>query len=245
MTVLVTRGWPGAERTAAGLRDMGINPIITPVLDINFRATIDVDLAEVQAIAFTSGNGVRAWAPRRSERSHPVFAVASATAEMARDIGFKNVQSAGGNVDSLIALITRKLNPSKGTILHVRGIHVAGDLAGELRKAGFTVREAIGYGSVPVDALSEEAIAAIVSGAPVQVLIHSSRGAKTFLELLRKFGLHHWLGSVSVYGISRGALKPLEGAGFAELVAAPEPNEDALLGILHDAGELAPVRNAS
>ena len=58
MTVLVTRGWPGAERTAAGLRRMGINPIVSPVLDINFRARIDVDLADTQALVFTSANGV-------------------------------------------------------------------------------------------------------------------------------------------------------------------------------------------
>ena len=89
MTVLVTRGWPGAERTAAGLRRMGIDPIVSPVLDINFRARIDVDLTGTQAIVFTSANGVRAWGPRRPERDLPVFAVGDATADAARDIGFK------------------------------------------------------------------------------------------------------------------------------------------------------------
>lgn len=245
MTVLVTRGWPGAERTASGLRRMGIDPIISPVLDINFRARIDVSLEDVQALVFTSANGVRAWGPRRPERELAVFAVADATAQAARDIGFKRVQSAEGDVGSLASLIRRKLNPKKGALLHVRGIHVSGDLSGVLKPDGFKVRDAIGYGAVAVDALGEEAIAAVISGAPVTVLIHSARGAKTFLDLLRKFGLHHWLGSVTALGISRNALAPLEGAGFCALVAAPAPNEDALMALLDDSSELASAGHAS
>jgi len=245
MTVLVTRGWPGAERTAAGLRRMGIDPIVSPVLDINFRARIDVDLAGTQAIVFTSANGVRAWAPRRPERDLPVFAVGDATAEAARDVGFRKVHTARGDVEALAKLIRRKAKPEDGDLLHVRGIHVAGNLGGALKPDGFRVHDAIGYGAVAVDTLGEEAIAAIVSGAPVSVLVHSARGAKTFLDLLRKFGLHHWLGSVTVYGISGNTLKPLEGAGFRALIAAPQPNEDALLGLLDDSAELARASNAS
>lgn len=245
MTVLVTRGWPGAERTASGLRERGIDPIIAPVLDINFRARIDVDLSDVQALAFTSGNGVLAWGPRRPERDLPVFAVADSTASAARQIGFRKVQSAHGDVQDLAALIKRKLKPQNGAILHVRGIQVAGNLSGDLKAAGFRVREAIGYGAVAVDALREDAIAAILCGAPVAVLIHSARGAKTFLDLARKFGLQPWMKSVTAYGISANALKPLENAGFADLIAASQPNEDALLDLLVHPMELAPLGNAS
>lgn len=245
MTVLVTRGWPGAERTASGLREMGINPIISPVLDINFRATIKVDLSDVQALVFTSANGVRAWGPRREERDLPVYCVAQTTASAARDIGFRRVFAGEGNVNSLVSLIQRKVKPAKGALLHVRGIHVAGDLAGQLKADGYRVRDAIGYGAVAVDTLGEEAVAAIISGAPVQVLVHSARGAKSFLDLCKKFGLVHWLDSVTVYGISANALKPLENAGFAALVAAPKPDEDALLGLLSHPPALAHVRDAS
>ncbi len=245
MTVLITRGWPGAEHTANGLRDLGIDPIICPVLDVNFRATIDVDLGDVQALAFTSTNGVRAWGPRRPERDLTVFAVGDSTAQAAREIGFRKVHSANGDVVKLASLISKKLKPKRGSVLHVRGIHTAGDLAGSLREAGFTVREAIGYGTVPVDMLSEEAIAAIVSGAPVQVLIHSRRGAKTFLDLVKRFGVHRWLKNVSAYAISSNALKPLEHSGFAGLYAAPEPNEAALLRLLVQPVDLVSSRDAS
>lgn len=245
MTVIVTRGWPGAEQTATGLRGMGIDPIICPVLDVNFRASIDVDLNDVQALAFTSANGIRAWGPRRSERDIPAYCVGNSTARVAKDIGFTKVHSANGDVVKLANLIKRKLKPKNGSILHVRGIHAAGNLAGDLREAGFTAREAIGYGTVPVDALSEEAIAAIVSGSPVQVLVHSGRGAKTFLDLARRFGLHHWLGSVTVYGMSANALKPLANAGFGALVPALQPTEEALLDLLRHPVDLASIRDAS
>jgi len=224
---------------------MGIDPIVCPVLDVNFRASIDVDVSGVQALAFTSTNGVRAWGPRRPERDLPVFAVGDSTAEAAKGIGFRKVSSANGDVVKLAALISKKLKPRNGSVLHVRGIHVSGDLAGALRENGFTAREAIGYGTVPVDMLSEEAIAAIVSGAPVQVLIHSRRGAKTFLDLVRRFGLHNWLGNVAAYGLSASALKPLEHAGFAGLYASPEPNEAAMLKLLDQPLDLVSAGGAS
>jgi len=245
MTVLVTRGWPGAERTATALRARGIDPIIAPVLDINFRARIDVDLSQVQALIFTSGNGVRAWGPRRPERDLPVYTVGDTTAAEARKIGFRKIISANGDVHDLAALIQRKVKPQNGPLLHVRGMHVAGDLAGELKASGYQLREVIGYGAVAVDALREDAIAAILCGAPVRVLIHSARGGKTFLDLVRKFGLQAWLKSVTAYGISSNALKPLENAGFANLVAAAQPTEAALLDLLVHPMELAPLGDAS
>ena len=84
-----------------------------------------------------------------------------------------------------------------------------------------------------------------MSGAPVSVLIHSPRSAKTFLDLLRKFGLHHWLGSVSVYGISEKCLEPLKGAGFGALIPAAAPTEEAMLALLDESSELAQASNAS
>lgn len=245
MTVLVTRGWPGAERTATALREAGINPIVSPVLDVNFRARIDVNMSAVQAIAFTSANGVNAWGPRRSERNFPVYAVARSTAEAARGIGFSDVQAAGGNVVSLAEMIQRQLMPEDGAILHVRGIHVAGNLSGDLKSAGFKVREAIGYGTVSVDTLGEEAIAAIISGSPIAVLIHSARGGKTFLNLMQKFGLMRWCGTVSIYGLSENAVKPLKGAGFGSVKFAASADETALLAMLQPDGELARARDAS
>ena len=224
---------------------MGIDPIISPVLDINFRARIDADLTDTQALIFTSANGVRAWGPRREERDLTVFTVGDNTAETARSIGFKKVLSASGNSSDLVELIKRKARPDKGELLHIRGIHVTGDLAGALRPHGYRVRDAIGYGAIPVDTLSEEAIAAIVSGTPVSVLVHSPRSAKTFLDLLRKFGLHHWLSSVTVYGISEKCLEPLKGSGFGALIPAAAPTEEAMLALLDESSELAQASNAS
>jgi uroporphyrinogen-III synthase len=239
VTVLVTRGWPGAERTLRALRANGVEPIVSPVLDINFRATITADLANIQALVFTSANGVLAWGPRRPERDLPVYAVGDATAEAARKAGFDEVRSAKGASKQLAEKIAGEIDPADGALLHVRGIHITGDLKGQLKEAGLTLKEAIGYGAVTVDQLSEEALAALVSGAPVTVLIHSARGAKAFLDLCKRFGLTHWLPNVTVIGISARALEPLEAAGLAELRAAARPDEAAMMDALGLAGALA------
>ena len=239
MTVLVTRGWPGAERTLRALRENGVEPIVSPVLDINFRASITAELTEVQALVFTSANGVLAWGPRRPEREIPVYAVGDATAEAARTAGFHDVRSARGASRQLAEKIAAELDPTDGALLHVRGIHITGDLKGQLKEAGLKLREAIGYGAVTVDQLSEEALAALVSGAPVTVLIHSARGAKAFLDLCKRFGLAHWLPNVTAIGISARALEPLETAGLALLQPAARPDEAAMMDALGLAGALA------
>ena len=58
MKVWITRTWPGADRTAARLKALGIDSLIDPVLAVR-SLNVEVDLERVDALAFTSPNGVR------------------------------------------------------------------------------------------------------------------------------------------------------------------------------------------
>ena len=96
MSVTPTRGWitraePGAARTAARLRDMGFEPIVAPLLAIEQLTPPVPDLATFAALAFTSVNGVAAFAALTPSRDCPVFAVGDATAQAAHTIGMATI----------------------------------------------------------------------------------------------------------------------------------------------------------
>src|ERR1700760_3247119 len=93
LKIWITRAQPGADATAERVRLMGHEPIIAPLLAVKLAPGVDVSLSGVAALAFTSANGVRAFADLSGERAIRVFAVGAATAEAAKAAGFRLVLS--------------------------------------------------------------------------------------------------------------------------------------------------------
>ena len=115
MKVLVTRPEGDAEQLAARLAERGHASVIENLLTIRFRPeaarSLGPFLDGVQALLFTSANGVRAFAAASERRDFRVFAVGNATAAAARAAGFAEVTSAGGAVDDLAKLVIGRLKP--------------------------------------------------------------------------------------------------------------------------------------
>ena len=98
--VWITRARPAAEATAARVTALGFESLVDPLLAVE-ALDADIDLAQAKALAFTSGNGVEAFARLSDERALPVFAVGRATAQAAKAAGFISVASADGDVEAL------------------------------------------------------------------------------------------------------------------------------------------------
>lgn len=229
MKVLVTRAEPGAARTAAALKERGLIPVIAPMLTIRPSRQIELDLSGVQALAFTSANGVRAWAGVREERHLPALCVGDATAAAAREAGFADTLSAGGDVGDLIQLIRKRLDKAAGRIVHVRGSHVAGDLAGNLRAAGFEAEEAAAYEAVSAETLPEVAREALERKQLSLVLFHSSRAAAAFTALVDYADLTDRLSHLIAVAISDQAAGSLIRSDWLAVKIAETPDEAALL----------------
>ncbi|MBL8546053.1 MAG: uroporphyrinogen-III synthase [Hyphomonadaceae bacterium] len=216
--VAITRAEPEASRTAARVRARGAEAIVAPLLTI-VPCGYDTNTEGAQAIIFTSTNGVRGFPDARGARERPVLTVGDATADAAREAGFINVRSADGDVNALAELAKRELDPAKGKLIHIAGDHVAGDLGGELRAAGFCVERRLAYASVASselpDALRE----------PLDiVLFHSVRAAETFLALGAPNAVQLTAGCLSA-AVAQAA----GGTSWKRIVTAPKPREDDLL----------------
>jgi uroporphyrinogen-III synthase len=226
--VWITRAEPGAGAAAERVANLGLAPIVAPLL--SFR-TVDAELAlsDDEALAFTSINGALRAADLTTRRTVPVFAVGDATAEAARAAGFTNVASAAGDVRALADLIVRA---APTAVLHPCALETAGDLVGALRAAGVAARKLAVYETVAAADLPSAIHIALRHGELSAVLIHSPKAARTAAALLG--GHEEALRSVAGIGLSPACVEPLHALPFSALAAAAAPNEDALMQVLSE-----------
>ena len=121
--LLLTRAKAQAEVFAKQVRaETSLEPIISPMQEM-CDLDIKIDLTGISALAFTSKNGVQAFARMSSVRL-PAYCVGEATAACARMLGFEAV-AAAGTAESLQSLL-----PPLG-VLHLHGQHVTRALGGQ------------------------------------------------------------------------------------------------------------------
>lgn len=224
-TIWITRAEPGAAATAQRLTAMGFTPLVAPLLEVRPIADVDIDLAGVAALAFTSANGVRAFAERCPERDLRVFAVGEATARAAREQRFKTVLSTSGDVNALAAGVASRKRELNGAVLHPGAAEPAGDLKGALAKHDIEVRSLALYETVPAAVPP-----AVAEGLPgyFGVMLHSPKAARELARLLKA----HPAPGLAAWCLSKAVARPLAKAGLEQIEVAPAPTEEALLSLI-------------
>ena len=234
MRVLVTRPKEDARGFAAALAARGHEALLEPLLSVEVLqpGEAPVDLLGVQALLFTSANGVRAFAARTALRDVPVYTVGDASAQAARDAGFGYVQSAAGDVEALARLVEGNLKPTKGSLFHAAASVVAGDLQGRLEKSGFAVRRCILYRTVEVDRLTNGTFEALSMGEVDVITFFSPRTAATFVRLVEEMGIQGALGHTRAACLSEAVAAKLSDLPWADIIVAERPDQDALIACL-------------
>lgn len=218
MRVAITRAMPDAERTATLVRAHGAEALLAPLLTIAPRA-FDADISGAQALLFTSAAGVRAFAEASGARGVRVLAVGEATASAARSAGFSNVEASDGDSARLAVLAGAHLDPANGALIHICGVHVADDLVGALRAAGFAAERRIVYKAMSVSALPP----AFSTDLDI-VLFHSARAATVFLG----FGAPK-AANLTAACLSPNVAETASRAPWRRIIAAPAPTDAALI----------------
>lgn len=222
--IWITRAQPAAEATAERVREMGHEPIVAPLIELR-PVEAAIDLAGVAALAFTSANGVRAFAAAEPRRDLTVFAVGGATAAAAKAAGFRGVLASDGDVAALAERIVSRRRELKGAVLHPGAAEPAGDLCGALAEAGVEARPLVLYEAVDVP--PEAGLIAGLADLDA-VLLHSPRAAAT----LAAFLAGHPAPGLRALCLSAAIAKPLARAKLRQLASAPFPIEAALLNLI-------------
>ena len=228
--VLITRPEPGASDTAQRVSALGYRPVLAPMLEIRpLRAALPPS-GNVQAVLATSGNAIPALPA--SHKHLPLFAVGEATATRARDAGFSEVASADGDSSALVELVSRSCRPSAGPLLFTCGKDQGMELAGGLRKRGFSVVRRVVYAAAPVGGLPSAARHELTSGGIAAALFFSAETARHCVHLLLTEQLHDTVRSVDALAIGQRAAVALQPLPWRRTRLAAQPNQDAMLALL-------------
>ena len=114
MRVVITRPQPAAERTAAALAARGHAVWKVPLMRIE-RVAADLS-GRWGAVIITSANAPGAIAGNAALLKLPLFAVGERSAQAARQAGFANVASAGGDVRDLVQLLRERKADANGAL---------------------------------------------------------------------------------------------------------------------------------
>jgi uroporphyrinogen-III synthase len=231
MRILVTRPEPDASREAEALAARGHEAVLAPLLNIEFARDVSLYLTGAQALIVTSRNALRALSSRREledARKLPLFAVGEATYRTGRELGFTEVVVGPGTGAGLVDLIVGRLDPKRGTLVHLAGETLAFDLKPALAAAGFTLRQPVLYRAVPAQALPPRALSLLEAGKLNGAILLSPRTAKTFAALIERHGAVRQERGPVCYCLSQAVAEAVAPLGFEVRVAAGPREEDVL-----------------
>ena len=134
MHIIVTRP---VEDSLELIRNLSIkNHVVThlPLTNIKKISNKNVNFHNYKGIIFTSANAIKFLDTKNIPKNIHCFCVGEATEKKAKDFGFYNAISAGGNVDVLIELIVRTFDKNFGRLLYVSSEFISKELDFELKK---------------------------------------------------------------------------------------------------------------
>ncbi len=232
MRLVVTRPQPDGARTAAALREHGHDVLEAPLMQVE---PLGADLSGGWgAIIVTSANAPAAIAGNpdlAALTKLPVIAVGRRSAEAAREAGFSDISSAGGDLRDLVRTVVARRADAKAPLLYLAGEDRAADLVAELAVHGVAAEMRIVYRAVTAP-FPPQLIAALQGGEVDAVLHFSKRSAENYLAGAREAGVLEQALGERHFCLSAQIAEPLTAAGAGKVVVAPRPNETALIALL-------------
>ena len=214
--VLLTRPLPQAQEFAAQIAERfgaAAPCIISPVLDV-VTLKPKIAFSEFSGLVFTSQNGVAAYRANDGPAGLVAYCVGDKTTRAAQEAGLE-AYSAGGDVTSLNALLAKAA--PKGPLLHPSGVHVAGQVDGNVTRVAF-------YDQRPID-LNNEALAALSTTGPLLVPIFSPRTA----ELLQKALPDNIQATPHDISLSQAVAEAIDPVAFRHISVCKSPTAAAML----------------
>ena len=194
MHVLLTRPLDDSIELIKRFKDKGFTVSHLPLIKINKLDYPKLNSSEYKIIIFTSSNAIRNLNTKDFDKKSLCFCVGDATEKTAKQKGFYNTFSAGGNVKNLRELILQNLEKKTEKILYVSGELVSYDLDKDLIKEGLNVQRLINYSVNHIEDLSSDFLSELKKKIPDIVYIYSQNSAVSFLNLIKKYELDdYWM----------------------------------------------------
>jgi len=158
----------------------------------------------------------------------PTLAVGRRTAEVARMVGFTDVQSADGDIRDLARVAAVRFAGTSAPLLYLAGEERARDLAGDL--GGLQLRTVVVYRAVKLLSLPAYVQAALSEDRLDGVLHFSLRSAEAYVACAQAAGLLDKALALFHFCLSSRVAGAL--AGAVHVLIAERPDEAALLDLV-------------
>lgn len=223
---LITRPIGDAKETEYELLKIGISSFCEPLLEVhhthNASKIIRPYLDSCQALVATSANALRSVGAVNKR----VITVGKKSAQVAKELGYRQVSQSSDNVDTLEKFIEKNFSPQNGSLLYIS----ASTISKELCPKGFNVKRMVVYNSKPVDHLSDECMDMLDKRQFDYVLFFSESAANRFRMLASDFDLKKTICCCFSSKISQ----PLADMNFKDILIAKSPNSKSLLELMQD-----------
>jgi uroporphyrinogen-III synthase len=205
MNILITRPLIDSEDLMGKFFSMGHKIIYVPTLKISSANMDPINLNDYDAFIFTSANAIRNLKiVSKDKKNIFCFCVGAITEKIARQSGYINTISAGGNVNALKNLIvnSEQIN-KKSNIAYFCGDNISSDLDLELKSEGIKVKKIVNYLSEKIIDLNNENKKIIENHPPDTIFVYSRRSAQSFIEIVKNYSLYPIMTGSTVMCISK------------------------------------------
>lgn len=231
--ILVTRHTPEAEETARRLRDLGFEPVMSPV-----RHLVPLNPPPIAGIfdglIVTSRNALHAGVQLPEQLlAKPVFCVGDRTAEAARNAGFRNIVVGEGDAPALVDAIAARM-PAGARLLYFAGEPHREAIEADLAGLGYRLETCITYRMARADGLTGEAVDAFRSGTLTAILHFSAESARDCLDLAESARLATEAARALHFCLSQRVAEAvgIRGIAPAHIHIAERPDQTSLLALL-------------
>lgn len=234
MKILLTRPVEDSQRIANDLKELNINSVISPLLEIHRKRNKEIDYEKYQSVLITSKNAAFGLCDSAIKKSLPIYCVGDATSSFIESLGFSNVISASGDVSDLIRITAANLNPSNGPIVHLSGQHVKHNIKKELEYLHFEVDVSVIYEAKEVKSFNADILKSLEKKEITGVFLYSPRSARIFIDNLKRIKLTAAAQDLKVYCISLAVADELKELKWKKVLIAEKPDNAEMLALVRE-----------
>ncbi|MDR7552002.1 MAG: uroporphyrinogen-III synthase [Armatimonadota bacterium] len=245
MRLLVARPEGQAETLCARLRDLGIEPVPVPAIEIvPPESSADLEraiarLPEYDWLVFTSRNAVAAVFDRlpllgRGASLPRLLAIGPATAQALRDRGVRDVWMPSR---ALSEAIGEEMPIRAGErVLRLRAERASAEPTRLLRDRGAVVDEVVVYRTVEAPPASRSLLAAAVRDGLDGVIVTSASTVRGLVRLAQDVGCLETLRALPTVAIGPVTARALEEAGLRVDLVASTHTAEGIVAVLRERG---------
>ena len=229
MHIIITRPIEDSVELINNLKIKGHTITHLPLINIKKIPIKVIDFKNYKGIIFTSANAIKFLDTKNIPKNTQCFCVGDATEKKAKNLGFFNVISAGGNVDALIELILRMFDPKIGKLLYISSEFISKELDFELSNKGFSIDRVVNYTSQPIQKIEKNTLNFIKKVIPDVIYVYSEKSAINLKDLIAKYSLVDVMMESNLMCISKKTSKVLESITWKKIIIFNPGEEEFFL----------------